>query len=421
MALLAMSASVVTTEPPEATTMHRRHRRILVKLACIALGCLVPLGQGTVACTTAVVSGRVTPDGRPLLWKNRDTTSGLHNEVVIFDDGVFRAIAVVNAGQRNSVWMGSNVAGFCIENSLTPDMDNGGSSSGPRNGQFMKLALQSCQTIDDFRKLLDETNESGRRTIATYGVIDAAGGAGIFEVGPDSYVFFDANDPKVAPHGYIVRSNFTLTANGLNAVPAESDIESLGSAKRYLRACGLLDSINGGEGVRLEYVLQNLCRDLADAEGQPIPGTVNAPHGNLPRVIETTNTLSRTTSVSAVVFRGVRRDEDPRWTTMWTILGDPKFSLAVPCWAALDSVAPPLQGDRGGPLGEIALTIRDWSLTKQRTGIETRALPLVWARLWPREIDFIKRSSRLREKLANLPFNAATSQRVADLHAENRQ
>lgn len=25
------------------------------------------------ACTSAVVSSKVTPDGRPLLWKNRDT------------------------------------------------------------------------------------------------------------------------------------------------------------------------------------------------------------------------------------------------------------------------------------------------------------------------------------------------------------
>ena len=25
------------------------------------------------ACSSAVISGKVTPDGRPLLWKNRDT------------------------------------------------------------------------------------------------------------------------------------------------------------------------------------------------------------------------------------------------------------------------------------------------------------------------------------------------------------
>ena len=28
---------------------------------------------GSVACTSAIVSGRLTANGRPLLWKNRDT------------------------------------------------------------------------------------------------------------------------------------------------------------------------------------------------------------------------------------------------------------------------------------------------------------------------------------------------------------
>ena len=35
-------------------------------------------------CTSAVVSGRVTPDGRPLLWKHRDA-SDLNNRIVHFE------------------------------------------------------------------------------------------------------------------------------------------------------------------------------------------------------------------------------------------------------------------------------------------------------------------------------------------------
>ncbi len=73
------------------------------------------------ACTTAVISGKVTADGRPLLWKNRDT-SNIHNEVALFTAGPLRAIAVVNAGSRKSAWMGMNEAGFCIENSLSKDL-----------------------------------------------------------------------------------------------------------------------------------------------------------------------------------------------------------------------------------------------------------------------------------------------------------
>ena len=30
----------------------------------------------TKACTTAVISGKYTKDGKPMLWKNRDTWAG---------------------------------------------------------------------------------------------------------------------------------------------------------------------------------------------------------------------------------------------------------------------------------------------------------------------------------------------------------
>lgn len=46
-------------------------KRMLFALIAVLvfLGSAGPLS----ACTSAVISGKVTPDGRPLLWKNRDT------------------------------------------------------------------------------------------------------------------------------------------------------------------------------------------------------------------------------------------------------------------------------------------------------------------------------------------------------------
>ena len=73
-------------------------------------------------CTVAVVSGKATIDGRPLLWKNRDT-SNLDNEVAYFDDGKYPYIGVINAGDRTQVWMGVNSAGFCIMNSESQDLE----------------------------------------------------------------------------------------------------------------------------------------------------------------------------------------------------------------------------------------------------------------------------------------------------------
>ncbi|HAY81039.1 MAG TPA: peptidase C45, partial [Planctomycetaceae bacterium] len=57
-----------------------------------------------------VVSGKATADGRPLLWKNRDSWQP-QNEVVYFDEGGLEFLAVVNADANLSVWMGVNSAG----------------------------------------------------------------------------------------------------------------------------------------------------------------------------------------------------------------------------------------------------------------------------------------------------------------------
>jgi hypothetical protein len=56
---------------------------------CLAIAILFAhLASSAYPCTTAVVSGRVTSDGRPLLWKNRDFWQ-TNNEVVYFrgEDG----------------------------------------------------------------------------------------------------------------------------------------------------------------------------------------------------------------------------------------------------------------------------------------------------------------------------------------------
>ena len=185
------------------------------------------------ACTTAVISGKATVDGRPLLWKNRDT-SQIHNEVVLFEDGTLRAIGVVNAGSRKSIYMGVNEAGFCIENSLSKDLRISETTEGFTNGRLMKRALETCKTIADFQKLLDQTNQTGRRTAANFGVIDADGGAALFETGPKSYTMFDANDATDAPHGYIVRSNFATTAQNLSSIPTAKELGSIYSAERYV-------------------------------------------------------------------------------------------------------------------------------------------------------------------------------------------
>ena len=59
------------------------------------------------ACTSAVVSGKVTPDGRPLLWKNRDTDF-MQNHIDYVKGEKYNFIAVVNSANAylKEAWMG---------------------------------------------------------------------------------------------------------------------------------------------------------------------------------------------------------------------------------------------------------------------------------------------------------------------------
>lgn len=364
------------------------------------------------ACTTAVVSGRVTADGRPLLWKNRDY-SKVHNEVARLTEGRYAAIGVVNAGSRSAVWMGVNEAGFCIENSLSLDLKSESPSKGFGNGGLMRRALETCATVEDFRKLLEDTDSPGRVTCGNFGVIDASGGAAMFEVGRTSHVMFDANDPAVAPNGYIVRSNFSTTGQNLPPVPDFNDVRSIKSGQRYLRACTLLDSQQNSK-ISAEFLVRNCARDLADSEGCALPGSVNGDVGQLPERIATADTISRATSVSAAVFHGVRANEDPGLTTMFVMLGDPKLSIAVPCWVKANKIPDDLHDERGGEIGEVALTLRGWGFRSDDRSLAASYLPGIWQDLWTLEDRILAEARRYKDQWTQTGVDSAEMAAVSD-------
>lgn len=409
---IALFPSVAANKVLTMAHLFRSLPRMALAAAVVASTIAVP----ALACTTAVISGRATDDGRPILWKNRDT-SNRHNEIVIFDDGKYRVVGVVNAGSRKSTVMGVNEAGFCIENSLSKDLRIDEKTKGPSNGLFMKLALQTCKTVDDFRKLLEETNKTGRTTTANFGVIDAHGGAAIFESGPKSFVMFDANDPTVAPHGYIVRTNFATTAHELDATPHPESVGDLYSSQRFLQACRRLESRRESK-ISVQYMLRNLTRDMSDPNGVAYPGTVNGEPGPLPESISTERTISRISTVSATIIHGVKDGENASLTTMWTLLGDPKFSIAVPSWASMEEVADPLADAKGAELGEIAITLREWALAEQAGRIRTDRLPGIWNDVWPIEDEIVATTTATLEKWRK---HAPTSTQMTAFHRTQSQ
>lgn len=274
-------------------------------------------------CTSAVVSGRVTPDGRPLLWKHRDA-SDLNNRIVHFEaeGGKLEFVGLVNGvdTMANEVWAGYNTSGFAIMNTASYNLKNDTSSLSDREGVVMKQVLGECRTVEDFARLLD----SLPRPIgveANFGVIDALGGAAYFEV--NSYEVF-RYDVKDSPDGYLLRTNYSVSGR---------PNEGYGYI-RYDNAARLFSRAASERSITPEWITGICSRSFY--------------HTLLGRDF-TTDTwvvdqdfIPRRSTSASVVIEGVKSGESPVFTTMWTMLGYPPCSVVLPVWIGCEYGVPTL-------------------------------------------------------------------------------
>lgn len=277
------------------------------------------------ACTAVIVSGRCTPDGRPIMWKNRDT-SNLNNCVRYLKGEKYDCIAIVSyVADPKSVWTGTNDAGFSIMNTLSynlNDLDkNGQRKVGNKNGSFMRRALEICADVNDFRNFLDTTAHP-IPVEANYGVIDANGGASFFEVGNNGYTEYDVNDTKVAPFGYLVKTNFSFSGR-------ENDG---GGFVRFQEAERKMFNAAGAKVITPEWLFTELSRSFEN----PLLGIdLRSGDYNKPKTngwfIDKDFIARRSTSCAAAI-QGVKKGEKPEFTCMWTIIGYPPVTPAIPLW-----------------------------------------------------------------------------------------
>lgn len=276
------------------------------------------------ACTSAIISGKVTPDGRPIMWKNRDT-GNLRNCVRFLKGEKYDYIGVTSyEANPKSVWIGTNEVGFSIMNTVSYnliDQEEDESLSGKNNGSFMKRALEICGNMTDFRQYLD-TLSRPLFIEANFGVIDAEGNGAYFEVDNTNYTEFNVDDPKAAPHGYIVRTNFSVSGK-FN--------EGAGYI-RYQQAEQELFTVAATNGVTPDWLFNRLSRSFANPlMGIDLTnGQFNKPHTNGWFVEQ--DFIARRKTSCAVAVQGVKPGEDASFTTMWTVIGYPPVTPLVPVW-----------------------------------------------------------------------------------------
>lgn len=352
-------------------------KKSILSRIIIAASCLLIFAGTASACTVGVVSGNATADGRPLLWKNRD--SGFRdNEVLYFKGPRYEFFGVINTGDSTQVWMGLNSAGLAIMNSESRDLPGDRYDD---EGRFMKHVLGNFATVAEVARYLEETNESGRAVTSNFGVIDGEDGAGFFETGNHSYTFFDAN---TAPDGFLVRANFAETGNGDGYGYFRCD-----------RAKELIQSMAERKQVTHKYMLQTVSRDIRAATCDPYPletTTIDT--------VPTRGTVNRHRTVSVAVFHGVKKGENPYFATMWTILGEPVAGLAVPLWVATAEPGKLMHGNDGARMNRAIQGIENqiYTNTADPTVINPQAVAQVTAGFRQLEDGFIHMTDQaLRE------------------------
>ena len=290
------------------------------------------------ACTSIIVAGKATTDGRPVMYKNRDTNC-LDNRVERYQGKIYAFIGLVNAPVKTGeVWAGINEAGFCIMNTASYNIkdDNVPDKNMDKEGILMFDALGVCATVEDFRQFLKDRKKP-MGVEANFGVIDAHGGASYFEVNNQQWWEYDVNEE---PAGYRVVTNFSFAGRPEDNQGVERYKTATSIMNDYVRGHSL-----GEYDIKHDFLMNNFSRSYRHA-------FLGTPDDFCPAsgITVDQDYIPRRITSAAVTMEGVRPGEDPAKTVMWTSLGYPATSPAIPLLVGKTDILPDYvkRFDKGG-------------------------------------------------------------------------
>lgn len=275
----------------------------------------------SLACTSAIFSGSVTRSGRPMMWKNRDTSAADNFVARVDGRGPYGYVALFNAGDSllTEAWMGMNDAGLSIMNTASYNLAPDTAKLKDREGIVMARALSTCRSLADFEHLLD-TLPKPMGVQANFGVIDADGNAAYYETDDYTYRRFLLDD---APEGYIIRTNYSVsgtpdTGYGYIRFDNAAHFIAPAAAQRSVTPALCTDSISRS----FYHALTGRDMTLTDD----------------PYIVDL-DFVPRASSTASVVIEGCTPDE----MVMWTVAGYPPAGHVQP--VTLRSVPESLQPD----------------------------------------------------------------------------
>jgi PKD repeat protein len=270
-------------------------------------------------CTVGVASGLVTTDKRALLWKVRDIGQELARQQLMYISGSpYSCIGICTEG--GGIYMGLSESGVASGNSLVRPIPGLAS-----NSSVQIHILRNFETVDQIDDYFWSGKQAGTcNASGCFPFIDAQGNAAILEVNRSEQIWeYNSPDPARQAQGLY---GFVVRANEFHMEPDGRDNTTIGG--RYasgmhnilgfiddggLSVAGLIQGASDSKDY-YEFVRYGPSRELA--------------------------TIARDTTHSAIVVHGVLPDEDPALATMWVMLGQTNYSVAVPAWVVVSDIPP---------------------------------------------------------------------------------
>lgn len=279
------------------------------------------------ACTSAIISGAKTLNGRPLLWKHRDTGEENNKvERIKATKETFEYVALYNASDSlcRSAWMGYNSEGFAIMNTASYNLKDDDVKDMDKEGVVMTLALRKCRTVDDFGRLL-ETMPKPIGVEANFGVIDAEGNGAYFETNNTKFTRYNLSD---SPDGVLIRTNYSYSGRVDKGMGYIRENNEKYLFPKHVEAADFTPSVFTEEISRTFY------NSLLEKDYTNSGDTWIVDQDFIPRRIST----------ATAVIEGVERGENPLLTVMWIGLGYPPCSEIRAVWLGENGVPEELRG-----------------------------------------------------------------------------
>ena len=283
----------------------------MIRLFLLAIATIIL--SSSWACTSFIISGKATPSGRPMMFKNRDTDE-LNNRIAHFQGDKYAFMGLVNAPSLDGeVWAGMNEAGLCIMNTASYNLrEDQLDCQMDREGEFMYHVLGQCANIQEFENWL-ETYPQPWGVEANFGIIDAQGGAAYYEINNHRWIKYDVNEEA---NGYRVVTNFSFAGR----------YEDYEGWERYQTASAIMQEKFSREKEMTAIDAINL---FSRKYRHEVLG-VNYYQENAPKYIIDQDYIPRRITSAVSCFQGVKAGSDPKYSVMWSALGYPACAVAIP-------------------------------------------------------------------------------------------